>query len=1120
MQGVVEFLSYLRSLDVHLSADNGQLSCNAPKGVLTVELREQIRANKFQIIAFLSSHSQKNESAPIARVSREGFPAPSLQQERLWFLDQFEGESSAYNLAAGLRLRGSLNRRALANSWKEIIRRHEVLRTGIVGVDGRPKAVIHTCAEWEMDIRSFRDMPKQDQEAAVLKFAQTELSRPYDLSAPPAIRVCLIELGEQDHVLLFGVHHIVADGWSLGIITTELTQLYTAICEGGASPLPELPIQYLDYAHWHRELLRNGTARAQMDYWKKQLAGSIPVLDLRSDRPRQSTLSNHGKRAHLILSEEILAAAKKLSLAEDATLFSTCLAVFKILVHRYTREADIIVGSVAAGRTRPELEPLVGLFLNNLPIRADLSGDPTFRELLAQVRENSLNAFSNQDVPFSDLVEATQAPRDLNRSPLFQVMFILQNFPLRNVQLPGLEVDLLEFDMGSSRFDLTVEAGERDQQLHMLWEYNADLFEASTIRRMQEHYRSLLESAVANPDANISALEMMTAEERETLVAAAAGERIGVPRETCIHDLFGQQVARNPEALALAFEGEELTYAELNARSNRLANRLRALNVGPDVLVGICLERSAEIAVAVLAVLKAGGAYVPVDPQYPRDRVAFMLEDSQAAVLITEERLLGGLPGNVPSVICLDRDRESLARESGELPAGGVAPENLAYVIYTSGSTGKPKGVEVTHRSVVNFLTSLRREPGVSETDRLLAVTTLSFDIAGLEIYLPLTTGASVVVAPQAALVDGASLSRLLRERKITVMQATPVTWRLLLDSGWNPAPGFKVLCGGEALPRELANRLMATGAEVWNLYGPTETTIWSTIHRADSRPGSVPIGKPIANTQVYILDERRRLVPRGVPGELYIGGDGLARGYLRRPELTAERFVPNPFGSGGKLYRTGDLVRWLSDGSLEYVGRIDHQVKLRGFRIELGEIETALEAQPQVRQAVVLVREDAPDDQRLTAYVTLHDNASADAKALRASLSSRLPDYMLPSQWVFLKEFPLTPNRKIDRRALPVPANDEPKSALSAPPTTESEIKVAAIWQDLLKHKNVGVNDNFFDLGGHSLLVVQLQSRLRKQLDCQISLVELFQRTTVSSIASYLDAQKRNSKVLDPVSR
>ncbi|HEX3372544.1 MAG TPA: condensation domain-containing protein, partial [Candidatus Acidoferrales bacterium] len=553
MQGVVGFLAYLRTLDVFLSAQNGQLVINAPKGVLTVELKEQIRANKFQIISLLSAHSNQPEIAPIVKVSHENFPAISLQQERLWFLDQFEGESSSYNLAAGLRLRGSLNKRALANSWKEIIRRHEVLRTGIVSVEGKPKAVVHTCADWTITTRSLRDLPKAEQESETLKFATTELRRPYDLTSAPAIRVFLLELGDEEHVLLFGVHHIVSDGWSLGVISNEFIQLYSAFCENQPSPLPELPIQYLDYAHWHRQLMENGGMRSQMAYWKQALAAPLPIMDLPGDRPRQTVSRNIGKRAQMALPPELIAAAKKIGLEMDATLFTTLLTVFNILLFRYTRETDIVVGTVAAGRSRPELEKLVGLFLNNLPLRANLSGNPTVRELLVQMRENTLNAFANQDVPFSDLVAATQGPRDLNRTPLFQVMFILQNIPVGHQQLPGLQLSPLEFEIGTSRYDLTIEAGEAENEFQTVWEYNSDLFDDATIQRMQNHFRRLLESALANLDQHISALSMITEEEKGNLAAMCAGDRLEYPRQSCVHDLFVQQVTRSPQAVAVRF---------------------------------------------------------------------------------------------------------------------------------------------------------------------------------------------------------------------------------------------------------------------------------------------------------------------------------------------------------------------------------------------------------------------------------------------------------------------------------------------------------------------------------------------------------------------------------------
>jgi len=835
----------------------------------------------------------------------------------------------------------------------------------------------------------------------------------------------------------------------------------------------------------------------------------LPTTELPLDGPRPSKVTYRGRRIRQVLSAELFAAADRFRTAENVTLFTLLLTTFNILLFRYTHETDIIVGTATAGRTRPEFEQMVGLFINNLPLRADLSGDPTVRELLARAKENTLNAFSRQDVPFGTLVEATQFQRSLDRSPLFQVMFILQNFRVQTLQLADLTLTPIEFDIGTSKFDLTVEAYQKDKELLLEWEYNSDLFDESTVRSLQRHYQTLLENVIQNPERRLSELEMLSAEDRRTLDELVGEAPAEYPRDLCVHQLFERQATRNPEATAVLFGREKISYSALNARANRLAHRLRELGVGPDQLVGLCLERSAEMLVAALAVLKAGGAYVPIDPQYPRERVMFMLEDSRAKVLITEESLIGSLFLSGVAVICLDRDRDSLSMQPVTEVSSNTQPENLAYVIYTSGSTGKPKGVEVTHRSVVNFLYSMQREPGISPQDRLLAVTTLSFDIAGLELYLPLAVGACVVIAPRAALSDGAALTRLMEESEITMMQATPVTWRLLLDSGWQGKQGLRILCGGEALTRELANRLLATGSEVWNLYGPTETTIWSTIHRVDSRRGSVPIGKPIANTTVYVLDQQKQPVPVGVSGELYIGGDGLARGYLRRPELTSERFVADPFRPGGKLYRTGDQVRWLRDGNLEYIARLDHQIKMRGFRIELGEIESVLEQQPGVQHAVVLVREDNPGDQRLTAYIIPRSDSTGDAKNLRDALLHLLPEYMTPSQFVFLESFPLTPNNKVDRKSLPAPKNGAAPSALYAPPVTETEVAVAALWQELLKTGRVGINDNFFDLGGHSLLVVQLQSRLRQTFHQEVSLIELFQKTTVAALAEHLDASK-----------
>ena len=647
----------------------------------------------------------------------------------------------------------------------------------------------------------------------------------------------------------------------------------------------------------------------------------------------------------------------------------------------------------------------------------------------------------------------------------------------------------------------------------LAWEYSTDLFDGSTIERFQRHYRTQLESLIDNPLQTVSTLPLLSREERSQLARSATVEA-DYPRELCLHQWIEKQCALTPDAVAIAFQNQTLTYRGLDRRSNQLARHLESLGVGPEVLVGVLLERSIDMVVAPLAVLNAGGGYIPLDPSYPKDRLAFMLEDSGAAVLITQESLLPNVPVSNALTVCIERVPQFYESEAVEPPRSAVHSQNCAYVIYTSGSTGTPKGVQVPHRSVVNFLASMQREPGMGALDRLLAVTTPSFDIAGLELYLPLVSGARVVIAPKSAAVDGKALARMLDEECITVMQATPVTWRLLLESGWQGTAGLKILCGGEVLGRELANRLVETGAQVWNLYGPTETTIWSALHRLDLGEGVVPIGSPIANTQLYILDDRLEPVPLGAVGELFIGGDGVARGYLHRPDLTASRFLVDPFYPGGRMYRTGDLARMRACGVIEYLGRMDAQVKLRGFRIELGEIETILERQPGVKQAVVVVREDSGDDPRLTAYIVAIEHRTLAADTLREALAEKLPDYMVPAAYVFLNKLPLTPNRKVDRKALPAATADASRSARYVAPRTDSEKQVAAIWQVLLENINVGVTENFFDLGGHSLLVVRLQARLRQQFGWELPLIDLFQYPTVASIARLIDRRAADARM------
>ena len=1102
MSDIVDLLSELRSLDAHLTVQDDRLACTAPKGVLSAELIGQLKSRKSEIIEFLRTNTLTSGSnTAIVPINRDGYLTPSFAQQRLWFLEQFDRESTAYNMPCGLRIRGVLDRDALNRSFQEVIRRHEVLRTRLTNVEGAPKGLVGTATDWTMDVRSLLGMPVGEREDELKRIAFAEAQRRFDLSTAVLVRACLVVLGAEDHALIVNIHHIAADGWSLGVFTAELTQLYEAFQKDQASPLPDLPIQYADYAHWHRRHVENGVFQSEVSYWRKQLRGPLPVTELPTDRPRPATLSYRGSVSRQTLDAHVQESIRTFALARKITPFVVLLTAFKILLFRYTSQTDVIVGSATAGRSRPELEKLIGLFINNLVLRTDLSRDPTSEDLLSRVRDTVLNAFANENATLDHLVDVLQPHRELNRSPLFQVMFILLNFSARRPELPGLILEPLEFDPGTSRYDLTIEAFEDEhRRLRLAWQYNTDLFDVSTIERMQQNYFQVLEHMMAQPQLPISELQIVSSAERQQLVASV--ERTAYP-DVCIHEWFARQAACTPDVPAVVCGNEQLSYLQLQVRTNQLANRLRSMGVGPDVLVAVCLQRSVDMLVAVLAVLTAGGAYVPLDPQYPSERLAFMLADSGAAVLVTEELLLDVLPQRPLPVICLDRERSSLLTESPASPATDVAPHHLAYVIYTSGSSGKPKGVEVTHRSVVNLLASMQHQLDVGPRDRLLAVTTLSFDIAGLELFLPLVCGAQVILSPQETAWNGTALAALLQQSSATIMQATPVTWRLLLDAGWPGSSGLKILCGGEALPPELSNRLLAAGRELWNLYGPTETTIWSTVHRVDAHAGAAPIGKPIANTEAYVLDPRGELSPIGVAGELYLGGDGLARGYRGRPELTSEKFVAHPFRPGNRLYRTGDMVRWLGDGNLEYLGRLDQQVKLRGYRIELGEIEVVLEQQPGIEQAVVVVHPDILGEQRLTAYVVARGGAAIDPSVLREALSRKLSNYMVPSAFVRLNALPLTPNKKVDRKRLAALPFEIPVSSVYVPPRTDAEQKVAAIWQDLLRSQRTSVNDNFFDLGGYSLLVVQLQSRFRRQFQKEISLVELFQHPTVASQAT-----------------
>jgi amino acid adenylation domain-containing protein len=1053
---------------------------------------------------------QKKAASPPSAIPRRSEAATNLPlsfaQEPLWFIDQLTPGSAAYNLPYPLRLRGQLNVAALEQSLQEIVQRHESLRTTFSAVDGRPVQVIAPSLRLPLAVIDLRDLPESERQQRALERIDEETTRPFDLAQGPLLRAFLFRLAEQEHILLLLMHHIISDGWSVTIIIQELTALYTAFIAGQPSPLPELPIQYADYALWHREWLQE-RMEDQLAYWKQQLAGAAAVLDLPTDHPRPAIQTFHGGTSSFRLPAALTGQLQALSKQEGSTLFMTLLAAFNVLLARYTGQEDIVVGTPIANRTRSEVQGLIGYLVNMLVLRSDLSGDPGFRELLRRVRKMALEAYAHQDLPFEKLVEALHPERSLSHSPLFQVIIANQNASMASVEAAGLTISSLEIELRMSKFDLTLYIWEDEDSLAGSIEYNTDLFEAATIERMAGHLQTLLQGIAANPDQPISQLPLLTEPERQQLLVAWNATQTAYPQELGVHQLFEAQVERTPEAIALVYEQEHLTYRELNQRANQLAHHLQKLGVGPDALVGLHMERSLEMVVGMLGILKAGGAYIPLDPAFPQERLTFMVTDAQVAALVTQEHLASRLPAPADNIVRLDADAALLKQQSADNLASRTNGAHLAYVIYTSGSTGKPKGVQIPHRALTNFLLSMREQPGLTADDRLLAITTLSFDIAGLELFLPLIVGARVIIASRETAVNGSALAALLTRSGATVMQATPATWRLLLAAGWQGSPQLKILCGGEAFPQDLAAQLLLRAGSVWNMYGPTETTIWSTLARLQSAE-HISIGHPIANTEIYILDEHLHLAPIGVPGELYIGGDGLARGYLNRPELTEERFIPHPFKTepGARIYRTGDLARYRPDGQIEHLGRVDFQVKIRGFRIELGEIEATLVQHPAVRQAVVLAREDTPGDKRLVAYIVPQQDQEIKASELRGFLREYLPDYMLPVAFTVLETFPQTPNGKIDRRALPAPEAGSAAQENYVPPNTMVHYQLVHLWEELLEARPIGIRDNFFSLGGHSLLAARLVNGIEQIFGKKIPLATFFAGPTIEQLAEILE--------------
>jgi amino acid adenylation domain-containing protein len=1037
----------------------------------------------------------------------------SYTQTRLWFLEQLKPGNSAYNIVFAVRFQGSLDRILLEKSLNEIVKRHESLRTTFKIVEGQPVQIIAPSLTIPLPIINLHELDRTERELKLQQLAKQESQQPFNLSQLPLWRAKLLHLESQEHILLLTIHHIIADEWSIEVLLHDLAVFYRVAIAKTVPSLPELPIQYKDYACWQRQCLSEGSLATELAYWKKQLEGAPAILQLPTDHPRSPVQTYRGAQQFLALPKALTEALQALARREGVTLFMLLLAAFKALLYRYTGQEDISIGSPIANRNRDELKKLIGFFVNTLVLRTNLEGDPSFQELLKRVRRVALDAYAHQDLPFDKLVEAIQPVRDVSHTPLFQVSFTLRH-PPQLEKIPGLNLSPVKVESATAQFDLSLNVELNHESAIASCEYNTDLFDATTIARMLGHWQNLLKAVVANPKAKLSELSLLSEAEKQQILIDWNDTQVEYPQDRCIHQLIEEQVEKTPDAIAVVFEDRHLSYQELNNRANRLAYYLRKQGVKPEILVGICVERSLDTLVGLLGILKAGGAYVPLDPAYPKNRLAFMLEDARVSVLITQEKLMAAFPKQVLT-ICLDRDWNAIALQAENNLNSETTSNNLAYTIYTSGSTGKPKGVMITHRGLVNYLSWCQQAYSVEKGDGSPVQSSLAFDATITSLYSPLLVGKKVVLLPEKDEIEALS-STLSFNNNFSLVKLTPAHLELLsqlLSSQKQQGQTRALIVGGEALLEKNLSfwRTYTPGTKLINEYGPTETVVGCCIYELfpqTSLSGTIPIGRPIANTELYILDRYLQPAPIGVPGELYIGGDGVARGYLDRPELTGEKFLPNPYSNkpGTRFYKTGDLARYLPDGNIEYLGRIDNQVKIRSFRIELGEVESALAKNLAIREVVVVAQEDGAGNKSLVAYVVSHQAIALNVSDLRDRALKELPHYMVPSTFVQLDALPLTANGKIDRRALPVGERSRPLLTASyEAPSSEIERAIVNIWQDVLHLEKVGINDNFFDLGGHSLLVVRVIQKLNETLNQNLSIVEMFQHPTINSLARHL---------------
>ncbi|MEM9272766.1 MAG: amino acid adenylation domain-containing protein [Cyanobacteria bacterium P01_F01_bin.143] len=1099
MKSIEEFFIYLANLDVKLYLEDNSLVCDATEEVLTPTLRSQLAERKGEIMAFLNrAQANSFSSRTISAVARDANLPLSFSQQRLWFIEQMTPNTAQYNLFEAVRLEGQLNIAVLEKSVNQIIQRHEILRTNFKLVEEQPVQKIAPSLELTLPLIDLRSLEAREKQAKLLSLANDETMKPFNLSCDPLLRITLIHVAEAEYVVLLTIHHIISDAWSIGIFIQELTILYEAFSQGQLNPLPELPIQYADFAIWQRQWLKEEVLDKQLSYWKQQLKNHPPVLQLPTDRPRPKIKSYQGAKQSFAIPIEIANKLKALTQQAEATLFMTLLAAFNVLLYRYSLQEDIVVGSVIANRNRRETERLIGFFVNTLVLRTNLAGNPSFRELLMRVKQVALAAYEHQDLPLEKLVEELNLERDLSYDPLFQVMFVLQNTPDEELDLGELNLTFVPQENSTAKFDLTLNMFESDSNIDGEFEYNTDLFDQSTIAPMTEHFISLLSSIVENPEQPITQLPLLTATEKGKILREWNDTTVAYPKTLCFHQLFEAQVERTPEAVAVVFQDQKLTYKELNQRANQLAHHLQKLGVTPEFKIGLCVERSLEMIIGVLGILKAGGAYLPLDPTYPAERLEFMLADSQVSILLTSHKLIDQLPQIATKIICLDT--EDLPPESSTNPDSQVTIQNLAYLIYTSGSTGTPKGVLVSHEGLVNLTQDKIRTCQVRGSSRILQFFSLSFDASIPEIVMALGSGAALYLGTPTELLPGQALLEFLRHNCITHITIAPSALAVLPAT---ELPDLEmVLVGGEAPTPELITQ-WSQGKLFINAYGPTETTVNASMVPCGKVEGLLPTVRPSANKQLYILDANLQLLPVGIPGELHIAGIGLARGYLNRPQKTATTFIPHPFSSepGSRLYKTGDSAYYLSDGRIQLLGRLDHQVKIRGFRIEPGEIEARLNQHPAVQESMVIVREDIPGDKQLVAYLVAQK--SLVISELHRFIADKLPKYMIPSAFIILDSFPLNPNGKVDRAALPKPDSASSRLAKEfVAPRNATEEVLAQIFAEILEIEQVGVYDNFFDLGGHSLLITKLISRLLNKFNLELSVIDLFEEPTVEGLA------------------